>query len=182
MAKDLAPQSRPGLSSFNWEDPFLLEDQLTEDERMLRDAAKAFAEAELAPRVTQAFREEIVAPEIFVRLLLELVELFRFAIALRQDSVDIILRRSPLRHVHDVVVVELLVVVAITTRHSRVLRVVSFRVHGVVILLQTRTCACARPSMIHYTSKAHSCNNYFYAKFSSSLIKRPMAGGLIRPS
>jgi len=43
MAKDLAPQSRPDLSSFNWEDPFLLEQQLSEEERMVRDSAQAYA-------------------------------------------------------------------------------------------------------------------------------------------
>ena len=43
------------MAAFDWRDPFLLEDQLDEDERMIRDAAAAFAEAELAPRVTKAF-------------------------------------------------------------------------------------------------------------------------------
>lgn len=35
--------------SFVWDDPFLLEDQLSEEERMIRDAAAAFAKAELSP-------------------------------------------------------------------------------------------------------------------------------------
>ncbi|MEL7115234.1 MAG: acyl-CoA dehydrogenase [Pseudomonadota bacterium] len=65
IATKISAKDVPDLSRFNWEDPFLLEDQLTEDERMLRDAAKTFAEVNLAPRVTEAFREEIVAPEIF---------------------------------------------------------------------------------------------------------------------
>ncbi len=65
MAKDLAPQSQPGLSSFNWEDPFLLEYQLEEDERMVRDAAKAYCEEKLQPRVTEAFAKEETDPEIF---------------------------------------------------------------------------------------------------------------------
>jgi len=50
---------------FNWQDPFDLEGQLTEDERMIRDAAHGFAQSELQPRVVQAFREETVAPELF---------------------------------------------------------------------------------------------------------------------
>ncbi|KWV92197.1 acyl-CoA dehydrogenase [Erythrobacter sp. YT30] len=50
---------------FNWEDPFDLESQLTEDERMIRDAANAFAQSELQPRVIDAFREEVDAPELF---------------------------------------------------------------------------------------------------------------------
>ena len=40
-----------GLIPFNWEDPFDLESQLTEDERMIRDAAHGFAQSELQPRV-----------------------------------------------------------------------------------------------------------------------------------
>ena len=55
----------PGLGPFDWSDPLRLEDQLSEDERMLRDAARAFAEAELAPRVRAAYRDEVAAPELF---------------------------------------------------------------------------------------------------------------------
>ena len=65
MAKDLAPQSKPDLASFDWEDPFRLGDQLTEEERMLRDAAKAYADDKLAPRVIDAYRDEKTDPEIF---------------------------------------------------------------------------------------------------------------------
>ena len=46
------------LAPFKWEDPFLLDEQLTEDERMIRDTAAAFAEAELAPRVQEAYLNE----------------------------------------------------------------------------------------------------------------------------
>lgn len=55
----------PDLNTFDWKDPFRLEDQLTEDERMLRDAANAYAQAELQPGITKAYREEVTAPEIF---------------------------------------------------------------------------------------------------------------------
>lgn len=55
----------PDLGPFDWKDPFRLEDQLTEDERMLRDAAYTYAQAELQPGVTKAYREEVTAPEIF---------------------------------------------------------------------------------------------------------------------
>ncbi len=65
MPKDLAPQSRPELSSFNWEDPSLLENQLTEDERMVRDSAKAYCDEKLMPRVLTAFENEETDPEIF---------------------------------------------------------------------------------------------------------------------
>ena len=61
----LNPVSKPDLGSFVWDDPFLLESQLTEDERMLRDAARAYADEKLAPRIVAAFREERVEPEIF---------------------------------------------------------------------------------------------------------------------
>ncbi|MEQ5788703.1 acyl-CoA dehydrogenase [Erythrobacter sp. NFXS35] len=50
---------------FNWEDPFDIESQLTEEERMIRDAAHGFAQSELQPRVIDAFREEVDAPELF---------------------------------------------------------------------------------------------------------------------
>ncbi len=42
-------------AAFSWEDPFLLDDQLTEDERMIRDSAKAFATDVLLPRVEKAY-------------------------------------------------------------------------------------------------------------------------------
>ena len=55
----------PDMARFDWEDPFRLEDQLTEDERMLRDAARDFAQDRLQPRVIEAYRDEVVAPELF---------------------------------------------------------------------------------------------------------------------
>jgi glutaryl-CoA dehydrogenase len=50
---------------FDWEDPFDLESQLSEEERMIRDAARGFAQGELQPRVIAAFRDEVDAPELF---------------------------------------------------------------------------------------------------------------------
>ncbi|HEY1610706.1 MAG TPA: acyl-CoA dehydrogenase, partial [Paraburkholderia sp.] len=52
-------------AQFHWEDPLLLDQQLTEDERMVRDAAQAYAQGKLAPRVLDAFRHESTDPEIF---------------------------------------------------------------------------------------------------------------------
>jgi glutaryl-CoA dehydrogenase len=52
-------------ASFVWEDPLLLEDQLSEDERMIRDAARQYCHAKLAPRVVEAFRNENTDPAIF---------------------------------------------------------------------------------------------------------------------
>ncbi len=62
---EMKPGTGPDLGPFSWEDPFYLNDQLSEDERMLRDAARAFADDKLAPLVTDAYREETVAPERF---------------------------------------------------------------------------------------------------------------------
>ncbi|MEB3414476.1 acyl-CoA dehydrogenase [Alteriqipengyuania sp. WL0013] len=53
------------MAPFDWSDPFRLEDQLTEEERMIRDAAHGFAQGELQPRVIEAFANEIDAPELF---------------------------------------------------------------------------------------------------------------------
>ncbi|WGR63528.1 acyl-CoA dehydrogenase (plasmid) [Paracoccus ferrooxidans] len=50
---------------FLWSDPFLLDDQLTEEERMIRDSAAAFAADRLAPRVEAAYLNEETDPEIF---------------------------------------------------------------------------------------------------------------------
>ena len=55
----------PDMNRFSWEDPFFLEDQLSEDERMLKGAAESFANEKLVPRVIKAFSEEHSAPEIF---------------------------------------------------------------------------------------------------------------------
>ena len=68
LKKTETPGFGPDLGPFKWDDAFLLEGQLDEDERMLRDAAQTFAQDRLAPRVTQAYRDETVAPEIFAEM------------------------------------------------------------------------------------------------------------------
>ena len=65
MPHDLPAKSRPELAAFDWEDPFRLDAQLAEDERMIRDAARAYAQEALAPRVAAAFEDEETDPEIF---------------------------------------------------------------------------------------------------------------------
>lgn len=50
---------------FQWDDPFLLEDQLSEDERMIRDTARAYAQEKLQPRVIEAYADEKTDPSIF---------------------------------------------------------------------------------------------------------------------
>lgn len=64
----LKPKDRPDLSRFDWEDALRLEAQLTEEERMLRDAARSFAAEKLAPRVTAAYRAEETDPAIFTEM------------------------------------------------------------------------------------------------------------------
>ncbi|WP_101339652.1 acyl-CoA dehydrogenase [Cereibacter azotoformans] len=63
--KDLKAKDAPDLGRFDWEDPFRMELQLSEEERMLRDGARAYAQERLMPRVTAAYREEETDPAIF---------------------------------------------------------------------------------------------------------------------
>ena len=68
MPKDmphLSAKDAPDLGSFNWEDPLLLEDQLSDEERMIRDSARAYAQEKLQPRIKAAFNDESIEPEIF---------------------------------------------------------------------------------------------------------------------
>jgi glutaryl-CoA dehydrogenase len=60
-----APDQRKSRARFVWDDPLLLDDQLTEEERMVRDAARAYCQDKLAARVLEAFRHEKTDPEIF---------------------------------------------------------------------------------------------------------------------
>ena len=52
-------------ATFNWEDPFHLSAQLTDDERQVQDAARAYCQDKLLPRVTEAFRHEKTDVAIF---------------------------------------------------------------------------------------------------------------------
>ena len=53
------------MNRYDWSDPFLLDEQLTDDERMVRDTARAYAEDRLAPRIIDAFAHEVTDPAIF---------------------------------------------------------------------------------------------------------------------
>ena len=53
-------KDKPSPVNFQWDDPFMLDEQLTEDERMIRDTARAYAQDKLLPRVTKAYLEEKV--------------------------------------------------------------------------------------------------------------------------
>ncbi len=61
----LKPKDVPGLSCFNWDDPFFLEQQLNEEERMMRDSARTFAQEKLQPRVIEAYANETTETKIF---------------------------------------------------------------------------------------------------------------------
>jgi glutaryl-CoA dehydrogenase len=61
----LKAKDAPDLGQFDWSDPFFLEDQLTEDERMFAQSARAYAQEKLQPRAIAAFREEVTDPTIF---------------------------------------------------------------------------------------------------------------------
>jgi len=56
------------IGKFNAEDPFLLSEQLTQEERMVADSARAYAREQLLPRVTDMFINESAAPEIFTEM------------------------------------------------------------------------------------------------------------------
>ena len=64
-APSLKPKDAPDLGRFDWADPLRLEDQLTEDERMITDSARAYAQEKLQSRVSEAYAKELVEPEIF---------------------------------------------------------------------------------------------------------------------
>ena len=60
----MSPKSPKG-AAFDWADPFRLDDQLSDEERMIRDSAAAFAADRLAPRIKDAYLNETTDPEIF---------------------------------------------------------------------------------------------------------------------
>ena len=59
------PQSKPQKAAFKWDDPFLIEDQLSEDERLIQGTAHAYCQERLQPRVIEAFREAKTDRAIF---------------------------------------------------------------------------------------------------------------------
>ncbi len=61
----LKAKDAPDLGRFTWEDPLRLEDQLTEDERMIAESARAYAQEKLQPRIREAFADEKTDPAIF---------------------------------------------------------------------------------------------------------------------
>lgn len=73
--------SKPSLQKFDWEDPFLLDEQLSEDERMIRDTARDYAQEKLLPRVIDAYAHEKTDASIFK----EMGELGLLGVTLPED-------------------------------------------------------------------------------------------------
>ncbi|MFN9978140.1 MAG: acyl-CoA dehydrogenase family protein, partial [Phycisphaerae bacterium] len=63
--RDAPSPAKSARPAFVWEDPFLLDEELTQDERMIRDAARQYCQERLMPRVKAAFNEEKTDPAIF---------------------------------------------------------------------------------------------------------------------
>ncbi len=61
----LRAKDAPDLGAFDWSDPFRLSDQLSEDERMIQDSARAYAQEKLQPRIIDAFAHETTEAGIF---------------------------------------------------------------------------------------------------------------------
>ncbi len=66
--KELEAKSKPDLSKFYWEDALLLDGQLTNEERMLRDSAASYAQEKLQPRAISAYADERTDEEIFTEM------------------------------------------------------------------------------------------------------------------
>ncbi len=63
--RDLPKQDHGKAGVFAWDDPLLLDDQLSEDERMIRDTARDYAQGKLQPRILEAYRDESTDRAIF---------------------------------------------------------------------------------------------------------------------
>src|SRR5579885_3873627 len=57
-AATASPSTGAARAEFKWEDPLLLEDQLTEEERLVRDTARQYCQEKLMPRILEAHRHE----------------------------------------------------------------------------------------------------------------------------
>ncbi|WP_299969048.1 acyl-CoA dehydrogenase [uncultured Roseobacter sp.] len=64
----LKAKDAPDLGTFDWSDPFRLSQQLAEDERMIQDSARAYAQEKLQPRVIEAYENETVDAGIFAEM------------------------------------------------------------------------------------------------------------------
>lgn len=65
---NLSGKNNPELSEFKWEDPMLFDAQLAEDERMIQDSTRTFAQENLQPKAVEAFANETSNPEIITKM------------------------------------------------------------------------------------------------------------------
>src|SRR5260370_28139104 len=65
ITKGATAKARP---AFQWDDPLLFDDQLTEDERLIRDTARGYAQDKLMPRVIEAYMQENTDRSIFAEM------------------------------------------------------------------------------------------------------------------
>ena len=65
LGRTLIAMTNGSTAAFRWEDPLLLEEQLSDEERRVQDSARAYAQGRLMPRVVKAFRHETTEPAIF---------------------------------------------------------------------------------------------------------------------
>lgn len=68
MSASGSTKDAPAQASFQWDDPFLLNEQLTEEERLVSETARAFAAEKLYPRILDAYASEQTDPDIFVEM------------------------------------------------------------------------------------------------------------------
>lgn len=68
MNAPISKKDAPAQAGFQWDDPFLLTEQLTEEERMISEAARAFAAEKLQPRILDAYAAEETDPDIFTEM------------------------------------------------------------------------------------------------------------------
>ena len=61
-------KSTKTVAAFDWADPLVMDDMLTDEERLVRDSIRRFCQEELQPRVLEAFREEKVDRSLFPRM------------------------------------------------------------------------------------------------------------------
>ena len=68
MPERMTTSRADATPTFDWRDPFMIDTQLLEEERQIRDAARSYAQAELLPRVTSAYVEERFDREIMTEM------------------------------------------------------------------------------------------------------------------
>lgn len=66
MMASISTRDTPAQAGFQWDDPFLLDEQLTEDERLISASARAFTTGKLKPSILRAYAAEEADPDIYI--------------------------------------------------------------------------------------------------------------------